>query len=94
MKNLTMMVEFFCTQEAKLCNDGSYVSRNSGNNCQFDPCPDIEHPIDLPNPDDQNPGKGLQVSPERFYPFRVAVAYYQGQNQRPIKQKNVPQQNN
>jgi hypothetical protein len=29
----------FCTEEAKLCPDGSYVARNSSNNCQFDPCP-------------------------------------------------------
>jgi hypothetical protein len=28
-----------CTQEAKLCSDGSYVSRNSNNGCQFDACP-------------------------------------------------------
>jgi hypothetical protein len=28
-----------CTQEAKLCPDGSYVSRNSNNGCKFDACP-------------------------------------------------------
>jgi translocator protein len=28
----------FCTQEAKLCSDGSYVGR-SGPSCEFDPCP-------------------------------------------------------
>jgi len=28
-----------CTMEAKLCPDGSAVGRNSGNNCEFDPCP-------------------------------------------------------
>ncbi len=28
-----------CTQEAKLCPDGSYVSR-TGPNCEFSPCPD------------------------------------------------------
>jgi len=65
-----MMVEFFCTQEAKLCNDGSYVSRNSGNNCQFDPCPDIEHPIDLPNPDDQNPGES--ATPKNSFFDKIA----------------------
>ena len=27
-----------CTQEAKLCPDGSYVGRN-GPNCEFDTCP-------------------------------------------------------
>ena len=27
-----------CTQEAKLCPDGSYVSRH-GPKCEFDPCP-------------------------------------------------------
>ena len=30
----------FCTEEAKLCEDGSYVSRNSSNDCEFDACPD------------------------------------------------------
>lgn len=29
----------YCTQEAKLCPDGSYVSR-SGPDCKFTPCPD------------------------------------------------------
>lgn len=28
-----------CTMEAKLCNDGSYVSR-TGPNCEFTPCPE------------------------------------------------------
>ena len=28
-----------CTMEAKLCPDGSYVSR-SGPNCEFAPCPE------------------------------------------------------
>jgi len=27
-----------CTQEAKQCDDGNYVSRNSSNNCKFDRC--------------------------------------------------------
>ena len=29
--------KIFCTQEAKLCPDGSYVSR-TGPNCEFTPC--------------------------------------------------------
>jgi len=32
-----------CTQEAKLCPDGSYVSR-SGPNCEFAPCPSANNP--------------------------------------------------
>ena len=28
-----------CTQEAKACPDGSYVGRNSSNNCEFSACP-------------------------------------------------------
>jgi len=28
-----------CTQEAKQCPDGSYVSREPLNNCEFKPCP-------------------------------------------------------
>jgi hypothetical protein len=28
-----------CTMEAKACPDGSYVGRNPGKNCEFNPCP-------------------------------------------------------
>lgn len=28
-----------CTEDAKLCGDGSYVSRNEKLNCNFNPCP-------------------------------------------------------
>jgi hypothetical protein len=39
-----------CTEEAKLCSDGSYVSRNSNNDCRFNACPeenlnDTERPV-------------------------------------------------
>ncbi len=27
-----------CTADVKACSDGSYVSRNPDNNCEFDPC--------------------------------------------------------
>ncbi len=30
-----------CTQEAKLCPDGSYVGR-TGPNCEFAPCPEVK----------------------------------------------------
>jgi hypothetical protein len=30
-----------CTEEAKLCPDGSYVSRDSNNNCEFSACPEM-----------------------------------------------------
>ena len=29
----------FCTEEAKICPDGSGVGRNPAKNCEFDPCP-------------------------------------------------------
>ena len=29
----------FCTMDAKICPDGSFVGR-SGPNCEFDPCPE------------------------------------------------------
>lgn len=38
-----------CTQDAKQCSDGSYVSR-SGPNCEFAACPEIQ-PSPLPKPD-------------------------------------------
>jgi len=37
----TGITEIVCTQEAKLCPDGSYVGRDPANNCEFDPCPPI-----------------------------------------------------
>ena len=30
-----------CTDDAKVCPDGSLVSRNFNNNCEFDPCPTV-----------------------------------------------------
>lgn len=30
-----------CTEEAKICNDGTVVIR-TGENCDFQPCPDVE----------------------------------------------------
>lgn len=37
-----------CTQEAKICPDGSSVGRNSSLNCEFDPCP--SGGVGMPNP--------------------------------------------
>lgn len=37
-KNPNEVEPVVCTMEAKLCSDGSYVSRN-GPNCEFAPCP-------------------------------------------------------
>lgn len=37
-RNQTDSNSVICTQEAKLCSDGSYVSR-TGPNCEFTPCP-------------------------------------------------------
>jgi hypothetical protein len=53
-----------CTMEAKLCPDGSYVSR-TGPNCEFAPCPGEggqtqPAPIPVPPPPDRigEPGPG------------------------------------
>ena len=35
-----------CTMDAKLCSDGSYVSRNANNNCRFNACPDDDEEDD------------------------------------------------
>jgi hypothetical protein len=37
--NLPIEKQGICTQEAKQCSDGSYVSR-TGPNCEFAPCPE------------------------------------------------------
>lgn len=45
-----------CTEEARICPDGSAVGRNPENNCEFDPCPEgeslltVELPVDLSGP--------------------------------------------
>ena len=31
-----------CTEDARLCDDGSSVGRNPDLNCEFDPCPEVE----------------------------------------------------
>ena len=34
-----------CPEDAKVCGDGSIVTRNPDNNCEFDLCPDLfDHP--------------------------------------------------
>lgn len=33
-----------CTMDAKMCPDGSYVSRNPANGCAFNPCPGAVNP--------------------------------------------------
>ena len=35
----TEITGLVCTQEAKICPDGSAVGRNPARNCEFDPCP-------------------------------------------------------
>ncbi|MCB1591905.1 MAG: hypothetical protein KDI90_05580 [Alphaproteobacteria bacterium] len=55
-----------CTMEAKLCPDGSYVSR-TGPNCEFAPCPgeyggtepDASSPPDQPPPTDPRPPESV-----------------------------------
>ena len=39
-ENETSTTPIGCTEEAKICPDGSVVSRNSSNNCEFDKCPE------------------------------------------------------
>ena len=34
--------QIFCSQEAQECPDGTFVSRDTDNNCEFEPCPKIE----------------------------------------------------
>lgn len=31
--------DLYCTQEVKRCPNGTYVGRDSRNNCEFHPCP-------------------------------------------------------
>lgn len=37
-----------CTLDAKLCPDGTYVGRDSTNNCQFYNCPIVSLPVSDP----------------------------------------------
>ncbi len=40
--NLTPDEPVVCAQDAKECPDGSYVSRDPTNDCEFDACPELE----------------------------------------------------
>ena len=58
----------FCTQDAKLCPDGSYVSRNATLNCEFDPCPvsdngndSYEKEMNFCNPEDREGDFCIQI---------------------------------
>ncbi len=44
VKNETEPEEVVCATDVKECWDGSYVSRNPDNNCEFDSCPEQECP--------------------------------------------------
>lgn len=48
-----------CTEEAKICPDGSAVGRNPALNCEFDPCPATGSGADsgtIPMPTDTGEG--------------------------------------
>lgn len=55
-----------CTQEAKLCPDGSYVSR-TGPNCEFAQCPGSEkdnysfNVVEKLDPDEQYPNESVEI---------------------------------
>lgn len=49
VSNSTTTKEIACTQEAKLCPDGSSVGR-SGSNCEFTACPTTSQPSPTTNP--------------------------------------------
>lgn len=34
--------QIFCSQEAQECPDGTFVSRDPSNNCEFELCPEVE----------------------------------------------------
>ncbi len=57
-----------CTQEAKLCPDGSYVTR-TGPDCQFAPCPDAKKKS---IPAEGNPSRTRTVEPHQAAPERIA----------------------
>jgi hypothetical protein len=78
--------DVFCTQDAKLCPDGSYVGR-TGPKCEFAACPEVKLsavklPIDRaaeritkkPFGKYVNPNNS-PVSPERFTGYHVAVDF-------------------
>lgn len=46
----TVIDPIACTQEVKLCSDGSYVSRDSANKCEFKACPKVPKPTPDPVP--------------------------------------------
>lgn len=68
-KNPVVQTPIACTQEAKQCPDGSYVSR-SGPNCEFAPCP----VADNPNPD-QKTYTNAQYGFSFQYPVKLASTF-------------------
>ena len=61
-----------CTQEAKLCPDGSYVGR-TGPNCEFAECPEIK-PIPTPGEEQVSLREGSREGSllvEKIYPDRI-----------------------
>jgi hypothetical protein len=45
--------DYACTEEAKICSDGTVVVR-VGENCDFQPCPDVEENRVYCTPEDRN----------------------------------------
>src|SRR3989344_7871073 len=68
-----------CTQEAKICQDGTGVSRNPNLNCNFDPCP---IPATIKMLYSQNKNSGIDecmYNEEKTYSFSLN-AYDAGNN--------------
>ena len=55
-----------CTQEAKLCPDGSYVSR-TGPNCEFTQCPDVKKDETADWKTYRNEEYGFEIKYPSFY---------------------------
>ena len=67
--SLSNQEDVVCTQEAKLCPDGSYVSRQ-GSKCEFAPCPSLTN-VSQPVPVTVSTGSTITVNPVDVSPIKV-----------------------
>jgi hypothetical protein len=63
-----------CPMDAKECDDGSYVSREPKNNCEFAPCPSESKSKPEASPDTNTPEKTDQEKLEEKAKDQMAIA--------------------
>lgn len=63
--------DIFCTEDVKQCPDGSYVSRDSNNNCEFFVCPEAETEVQAIT--EQPLNYNINIRNYAFYPALLKI---------------------